>query len=187
MAVAATPNGTTVQTNTYAALASTTLAATANSINITGISQNYTDLVIVIVGYQYTSNSWGSVQIRFNGAASTDYSSTYIMNYGGSLSGVNYANVSDALSGVRLPDNTAGASTAVGNIQIDILNYSSATSPKMYIGKNFVGRVDQAHVTQSGGGQFRPAGAITSVSLTAVTDPPLNVGTVMTIYGIKAA
>jgi hypothetical protein len=66
--------------NTYEAIASTTLTATASSIDFTSISSTYTDLILVC----YLQDSGGASYIRVNNDSGSNYSRTIVYGSGGS-------------------------------------------------------------------------------------------------------
>jgi len=81
-----------------------------------------------------------------------------------------------------IQDFTTGSNTFVSTAELNIMNYSNTNTYKTGISRTSVPkyRVDATV------GMWRSTAAINSITVTP-TDTPLNVGTVVTIYGIKAA
>ena len=166
--------------STMTALATQTLTATAGSITFTAIPQDYTDLKVIIVGYAYTSDSYGGLQIRFNSDSGANYGHRGMFTIGTPTTysnfGMNHWSV-----GV-IQDYTTGSNTYVSSAELNIMNYSNTTTYKTGLSKTGIAkyRVDATV------GMWRSTAAINSITVTP-TDTPLNVGTIVTIYGIKAA
>lgn len=166
--------------STMTPIATQTLSATAGSMTFSSIPQGYTDLKVIIVGYAYTSDSYGGLQIRFNGDSGANYSYTGMF----AITSANSYTSSSATfwSPGVIQDFTTGSNTFVSSAELNIMNYSNTSTYKTGISRTSVPkyRVDATV------GMWRSTSAINSITITP-TDTPLNVGTIVTIYGIKAA
>lgn len=166
--------------STMTPIATQTLSATAASMTFSSIPQGYTDLKVIIVGYAYTSDSYGGLQIRFNGDSGANYSHRGMFAI---TSVVAYSNnnMTHWAAGV-IQDFTTGSNTFVSSAELNIMNYSNTTTYKTGLARTSVPKYRVDGVV----GVWRNTAAITSLTVTP-TDTPLNVGTIVTIYGIKAA
>ena len=160
---------------TYEPIATTTLGS-AGSITFSSIPSTYTDLRLVVSG---KSSSSYSGAIRFNGISTTTYSSTNLIGDG------------TAASSIRVSSDTAiyvggwGASagtTYPALITIDIFSYAGATY-KTVLG-TWSNDMNGTGSTERCIGLWRSTSAITSLSL---FETNYAIGTVATLYGIKAA
>lgn len=176
--------------STYVKVASTTLTATTSSITFANIPQGYTDLRVVVSGNQYTSASYGDHVMRYNSDSGSNYSNYGMYSnttQGSSPVGNFYNTNTTSLTLGKMVDFNAGSNTWVSHTAVDILSYSNTTAYKTCLVSNsmiqsgdysFVGRFVNT---------WRNTGAITAISIHAITDPPFNVGVTVNIYGIKAA
>lgn len=152
---------------TYDKIATTTLGS-AGVITFTSIPGTYTDLVLVLSA---TPSSFASVKVRFNSDSGTNYS-VIVMNGNGSS-----AESSTATSATEMNLGLLGTdqSTSI----INIFNYSNTTTYKTSIGRgNTV-----ANLVRAAAGLWRNTAAINSISLV----DSMPIGTMATLYGIKAA
>ena len=71
-------------TETYIPLATVTLAASSSAVYFTEISQDYSDLVLVVEQTGASGNT--SIQVQFNGDSGTNYSNVYMGGNGSTAS-----------------------------------------------------------------------------------------------------
>lgn len=164
----------------YVALASTTLTSTANSVTFSSIPSTYTDLVIVGVGQGYTSSSYGQLQLFFNGDTGTNYSQTRVQEFGGTAS-------SNAQTGWANGFPTSWLDWGVPNQHvgmsiINVMNYANTTTYKTVLSRGFT----PGFKTELSVLLWRNTAAITTINV-AVNDTPMNISTIFSLYGIKAA
>lgn len=176
--------------STYVKVASTTLTATTSTITFANIPQGYTDLRIIVSGNQYTSASYGDHVMRYNSDSGSNYS-----NYGmysnttqGASPIANYYIANQSSIGLgAMVDFTANSNTWVSHSKVDIMSYSNTTAYKTcLVANSMIQSGDYSRLTETVG-TWRNTGAITAISIHAITDPPFNVGVTVNIYGIKAA
>lgn len=159
-------------TNTYIALASQTIGTAVSSVTFSGISQAYTDLVLVVTNVP--SGSLGQdIKVNFNGDASTNYSRTYLLGSGSAgSSGRSTSAAYWAPSGSYNNE----------NIVFNFMNYSNTTTNKVFIGKTAApGDYYAATV-----GLWRSTAAITSIVFT-LGGGSFGVGSTFNLYGIAAS
>lgn len=164
----------------YVAIASTTLTSTANSVTFSSIPGTYTDLVIVGVGQGYTSSSYGQLQLFFNGDTGTNYSQTRIQEFGGTASSNAQTGWANGFPTSWLDWGTANQN--VGMSILNIMNYANTTTFKTTMSRGFT----PGFKTELSVMLWRSTAAITTINV-AVNDTPMNISTIFSLYGIKAA
>jgi hypothetical protein len=168
-------------TNTYVALASTTLTSTSAFIEFTGISGDYTDLVLVarIIGGAGGNDCLIKVG---NGSIDTgnNYSNTFLYGSGSST----------ALTGRGSNNNyLLGNITSINNGEIGTMimsfnNYSNTTTFKTALDRynsNETGKYVTAAV-----GTWRNTSAINTIRVDINNNGTYSVGTRVSLYGIRA-
>lgn len=172
---------------TYESIATNTLSNDATSITFTGISQNYTDLIVVarMSGY-YGSATYIECGIQVgNGGIDTgnNYSSTIIYTdspYSAGRTNQNYV----AYYCVGTPSNDTQRSTVTFNLN----NYSNATTFKPILIKDT--NMQQTNAVNNNTvtiGTWRSTSAINQVRISNQNGTNLYSGTTITLYGILAA
>lgn len=159
---------------TYTPIASTTLGSAAASITFSSISGSYTDLFLVFTGGTATSSM--DVAYQVNGDTGSNYSSTYILNYGSSVSSGRESGATYATVG------TLTERFGIGTL--NFMSYSSSTTYKTAVGSNF-GNTDYKTATSST--LWRSTAAITSISIINLQSRQFATGSTLALYGIKAA
>ena len=158
-------------TNTYVALATQTLGTAAATVIFSGISQAYTDLVLVMTNIP-SGSSGQDIKVNFNGDTGANYSRTYLLGSGtaassGRSSGASYWAPSGSYSNE--------------NIIFNFMNYSNTTTYKTFIGKTAApGDYYAATV-----GLWRSTSAITSIVF-GLAGGSFDAGSTFSIYGIAA-
>jgi hypothetical protein len=168
---------------TYEPIATQTLASATTTITFSSIPSTYTDLILIssIIG---DSGSIDAV-MRFNGDSGTNYSETRLFGDGAAV----YANRSTARNGIDV--NYGGNISIAAPITstISIMNYANTTTYKAVLMRSAdVGGTYQATNMLAGlwrGSTGSATQAITSVSV--VGSGNMKIGSMFTLYGIKAA
>jgi hypothetical protein len=149
------------------------LGSASRTITFSSISSTYTDLVLVING---SSASPSDCTVYFNGSQTApNYSWTRIIGNGTAAS---------SSKGTSQDSITIGTlySAGIGNIIIQIQNYSNTTTYKTVLSRdNSPSAYTGAYV-----GMWQSTAAINSVTFYGANDN-ISVGTVATLYGIAAA
>ncbi len=162
---------------TYEPIATTTLGSAAASITITSIPATYTDLKIVLVG---VTTSTTIMYARVNGDTGSNYSRTYLGGQGTSAASGRDTNATRW----QFHDATGTSTTLPMMCELDIFNYAGSTNKTALTAfngdKNGSGDVYRNVVL------WRNTSAITSVTLLPGAGN-LDIGTTLTVYGIKAA
>lgn len=162
-------------TKTYDPIATQTLGSAVASVTFSSISGAYTDLVLVYAGIIASGGEVG-LSLRFNGDSGSNYSKTDIVGSGSAATSVRDSNYAEANIGLA-------SSTVQANSIFHIMNYANTTTYKTALGR---GNNTGGYV-RAGVGLWRNTAAITSVTLVAGGAANFNIGTIVTLYGIKAA
>ena len=169
---------------TYEPIATTTLGSTAADITFTGISQSYTDLVVIVSARSTYASAEVAGFLRVgNGSidTGTNYSSTRLLGTGSAASSARATSVT-RVAWDAIPANTSASGTFCTTV-ISINNYSNATTYK-----TFLIRSNEAnYYTEATVGLWRNTAAINQVRILGDGSADLAIGTVITLYGIKAA
>ena len=156
---------------TYEPIATYTVATTSASYTFSSIPGTYTDLYLVITGSTTTAGQ--DIQVQFNGDTGTNYSRSYVLGTGSSVvTGRNTGQIGFIPGGAYL--NTVS--------RLNIMNYSNATTYKTVLAHHDSW---DSYVVDNVG-LWRNTAAITSLTISTQTFN-MGVGSVFTLYGIKAA
>ena len=162
--------------NAYTPITSQTVASTTTTINFTSIPQTYTDLVLVISGKRNTSSNY--IVMQFNGDTASNYS--HVFTYG---DGANYGTTRGGTSSIYL-DLYANMTQYTRSIRhVNIMNYTNATNYKVVCSQAGLGNVSRDTIF----GTWRSNSAITSLSVFDPGGGQFQVGSIFTLFGIKAA
>jgi len=157
--------------STYTPIATTTLGSAQSSVTFSGISQTYTDLVLVING---SSSASGTAIVTYNSDSGSNYSNTGLNGNGSSASSFGLTSTTYLVLGEMYNYNC----TLINQIQ----NYSNTTTNKTNLSRaNSASNFVQANV-----GLWRSTSAVSSLQL-YVSGANWNSGSTFTLYGIKAA
>lgn len=163
---------------TYEPIATATLGTAANSYTFSSIPSTYTDLVLTVFVIEAVANNYG---IRINGDSAANYSDTYM--YGGGDSSVNRSN--DTSTTQAFPTQVGGSATFPTFMRIHFFSYTNSGYKTFLMeaaqDRNASGSVDRSV------GLYRSTSAITSIEIRNASVNNLSVGSIFTLYGIKAA
>jgi hypothetical protein len=165
---------------TYEPIATTTTTSASPAVTFSNISQNYTDLILIVsIRANSTPTSFGT-GVRFNSDTGTNYSRTVAYGTGSATASFNSSNQSRIFF-------SAGSTNAnqFNVIRLNIMNYSNSTTYKTVIARND----DMSDVISMTAALWRSTSAITSVTITPYDDNSTGfaTGSTFTLYGIKAA
>lgn len=168
--------------NTYVALATQTLASAASSVTFTGISQSYTDLILVA---KCAGTSGGAIQLRVGTAGSADtgsnYSYTNIIGNGSSAT----SGRASSTTAINLTQGNQFTPSTLGNVfTFHIQNYSNTNTYKTILNRSSV--VDSSSgFASSTVGLWRNTAAIDTVQM--ISNDTYIAGSTFSLYGIAAA
>jgi hypothetical protein len=158
--------------NTFELIASSTVTgSTAASISFSSIPSTYTDLVLIVSG---TAAGPSDCVVYFNGSQATNYSKTRL-----------YGNGSTTISSSDTNQNAINIGTlwtTVGNMIINVQNYSNSTTFKTVLSRNN----SPSNYVAAFVGMWRSTAAVTSLSFVSGNEF-ITAGTTLTLYGIAAA
>jgi len=163
-------------TNTYVALATTTISGTStNSITFSSIPQGYTDLVLVT-----NLNNIGGVAVlrgQINGDTATNYSSTALNGDGSSASSGRQSNVNAFYMTYQ---GHVNSTKGVGIYNFP--NYSNTTTFKTVLSRSSNASIGVDAIVST----WRSTAAITSITILNDRAEYWTAGSTFSIYGIKA-
>ena len=163
-------------TNTYVALATTTINSAVADYTFSSIPSTYTDLVLVFSGTGSATSGYAML-VQFNGDTTNLYSWTYLSGNGtsassGRESGVNYNVISASTT-----------NSTQNNGILQIMNYSNTTTYKTSIGRYN----NPSSRTGALVNLWRKTEAISSIRVWCEASANIAAGTTISLYGIAAA
>ena len=163
-------------TATYDSIATTTLTTGTTQVDFNTINQNFTDLVLVIVG-NVASDSLNPT-MRFNGDSGTNYSSTWVAGSGSTASSSRLTSANVTYLGAL--------GSAISTITVHFMNYANTTTNKTALVRNSSTTGSSGQSVSAWVDLWRSTAAITSISLISSGGNQWQSGTTFTLYGIKA-
>lgn len=159
---------------TYEPIATNTISSsTISEVSFTSIPATYTDIVLII---KATASTPTTGRLRFNGVSSNVYSDTFLDASGSATSSFRETNVS-ALYPLSFYN------TGTTNSIIDIMNYAQTTTFKSILVRGYF-----TTFASYGNGIWSSTNAINSIQISTQTGTHyFGVGSIFTIYGVKAA
>jgi hypothetical protein len=158
--------------STYEPIATQTLGSTAASVTFSSIPSTYTDLVVVASGTFTTGDD--NLCMQFNGSTGANYSVTNIVGDGSTAGSFRTNNTTNCGRDVL--------GTTQGVVTYNINNYSNTTTYKTVIGRSG----PASYGARASISMWRNTAAIDQIVIFSLSYT-FNVGTVISIYGIKAA
>lgn len=156
---------------TYEAIATTTVGSSVSSVTLSSIPATYTDLKIIIKGSMWSA---GGPTIQFNGDTGSNYGRIYLVGFNSIASSASTVSASGFNIGYWENNNQA---TAI----VDVLFYAGSTHKTVIA--SLYAKASSNPRLQHNVAYWANTAAITSVTLNAGFDT----GSMITIYGIKAA
>jgi hypothetical protein len=161
-------------TNTYVALDKKTVTTAVTSVEFTGISQAYTDLVVVI-NAQTSSDT--QIRLQLNGNTGANYSSTVMAGDGSTAFSIRVSNENSM--------NIGGAGTQFGTTILNFNNYSNTTTNKTVLA-DYKSTSSSYGETGAKVGLWRNTNAITSILFLLPGSFTYSAGSTFSLYGILA-
>ena len=160
----------------YEVISTQTLASATATVTFSSIPQTYTDLVLVLlVG---ASTGGNAMKLELNGDTASNYSTTYLAGNGTSATSAR----TSSNTTMRLFHSFA-CDTAITNMAtINFLNYSNATTYKTVLSRCGCTTGTEAEVNL-----WRSTAAITTFNCYWGSGYTFPVGSIFTLYGVKAA
>jgi hypothetical protein len=165
---------------TYEPISTRTLTTAASSVTFSSIPQTYTDLILVTYFATTTVNE--DAYVQFNSDTGSNYSRTHLRGNGSTAGSSRASNQTYCL----LDLDSSGATLNAGlQITAQFMNYSNVTTFKSLISRS--GTLGGSYTgTTLLTGLWRSTSAISTI-LVGCTTNTFVVGSVFTLYGIKAA
>jgi hypothetical protein len=162
---------------TYEPVATTTLASDQATVTFTSISGSFTDLILVASIRTVVTNA--AIYCQFNGDTGTNYSNTQLLGNGSIATSGRQTNVSQLRIGNFTASGTNNFSPVIAHFQ----NYSNTVTNKTVISR--AGSADGGLVAEAC--LWRNTAAITSILVGEESGGNMRTGSILTLYGIKAA
>lgn len=170
--------------STYTPIATTTLGAGAASITFSSISSAYTDLeVVLLLPANGTSNNSDGLRFQLNGDTATNYSATWITNSTTSAVSSRESSATKGRCG-----NISQTTNDVGTAIVRFFNYANTTTYKTILGRS--GNLNSngdSNVFAAVSLWRKTPEAINQIVFSSSSGSNFPTGTMVTIYGIKAA
>jgi hypothetical protein len=163
--------------STYIPIATVKTTAEVATITMSNIPQTYTDLILVATCGNPSSAV--NYNLQFNGDSGSNYSTTYMVSSGGTLSGGSTAAVQDKVYLTQTGANLVGKWGSQIN---HIMNYSSTNTFKTVLSR-MSSDIEVALNTSI----YKTTTAITSVTILSNGVQIYTTGSYFTLYGLKAA
>lgn len=167
--------------STYTPIATTTLGSASATLEFTGISGSYTDLILV--ASNIVPSTGMDITMQVNSDTGSNYSTTSLNGDGttarsGRVSSQSKAYVSDYQVGV--------GGTNPSMFIVNLMNYSNATTYKTFLSRAAIQGASSTGETNANVSLWRSTSAITSLKL-STSSGTMGVGSTFTLYGVKAA
>jgi hypothetical protein len=157
---------------TYEPIATTTIAGTSTSSVTYSSLGSYTDIVLVINGYNSTDTNF---RLRLNADTGSNYSVTRLEGDGSTA----YSSRLTSQTSMIL---SAGVHTNTGVYIAQIMNYGNASTYKTVLTRSNIA----ANATCAFVGLWSSTSAVTSLTV-LITSGYIVAGTTITLYGIASA
>jgi hypothetical protein len=168
-------------------LETTTLTTSASSVTFSGLGaySDYKHLQLRSVMRSTRASIADSTVLQFNGDTGTNYANHYIRGSGSSVSSSNQTGRTDIILG-NAPAASSGTGVFTGQI-LDILDFGS--SSKNTTIRELSGFEDGSNLKEIrlSSGVYLSTDAITSLTIFYITGPAIEVGSRLSLYGIKGA
>lgn len=162
---------------TYETIASTTLSSASSTITFSSIPATFTDLRLVFV----STASSGNPIVRLNADSGSNYSTTLLLGDGANPGTSRSANRTDL--GIS-QGNVYSSNTIPTLTTFDFFSYAGSTLKTVLINQNQAFNDDGRTVQRVS--LWRSTSAITSIDFSRDSGT-YGIGTIATLYGIKAA
>lgn len=170
--------------NTYQAIATTTLGSNATTVTFSSISSAYTDLVFII-RCNWTTTGNAPVILTFNNDSTSNYS--YVRLFGNGSTATSDEITSNTPNGMDIGYMPGTDGTAPGTIIFNIMNYSNTTTYKTSLDRwESNASVSGKQYVAAEAGLWRSTAAINRIDL-VFPSSAFATGSTFTLYGIKAA
>lgn len=170
-------------TPTYVALAKTVLTGSQTTVTFSGISNAYTDLILLVSSRDSTSNKFGQFYVTTNTSSSTNQSVTRL--YGATTSVASDRDSNTSAMNVGMTDAATATSNTFGSLELYFPNYTGSankiiSATTVTENNGTTGFEQFIHTSAS---LLNNTGAITSISLQSSTQ--FVSGSRFDLYGIK--
>jgi hypothetical protein len=164
--------------STYSTIATYTVPSAQASYTFTSIPGTYTDLVLIIGSAGITASDF-IVRMQLNGDTGNNYSFTELYGNGASAASTRDSNRNT----IPIAYNVGMANDNNGNIIVNFMNYSNATTNKTVLVRENRAASGTGEIV----GLWRSTAAITSIKVECGGAANWTTNSTFTLYGISAA
>lgn len=166
---------------TYEPISTTTLGSTTSIVILSSIPQTYTDLLLVATGQAAVTGDDFAV-MYFNNDGASNYSTTQVYTTNGSSAGSGRTGSTTGIFSFPLP---ITSSNEKDTSFAHIMNYTNTTTFKTVICRD--NSLRSGLNDGLGVGLWRSTAAISSIYLRTINGYGWATGSIITLFGIKAA
>ena len=160
-------------TQTYIALATTTLSSTTDTVSFQSIASTYRDLVVVVAG---TTSNVTNIIIRLNNDSGSNYSFVDAYGNGSTASSASSSSTSEPEVG------RFGTSQSITIAQI--MDYSATDKHKTILGRGDANGIVRTKMSAT---RWASTAAVNRVDvISRPTGRPFSVGSTFSLFGIEA-
>jgi hypothetical protein len=163
--------------STYTPIATYTVPTAQNSYTFTSIPSTYTDLVMIVRG-SFTAEDYPVFQ--FNGDTASNYSDLIFRSQGASSPAAAGSSANRAFTS---PSSFGGAASQQFMFEINFMEYSDTSSYNTCLARWNNGNREISTTV----GLWRSTAVINAIRIYGLTGQTWEVGSMFTLYGIKAA
>lgn len=168
---------------TYEKIATTTLGSAAATITFSSIASTYTDLLVACkLPANGTSNNSDGFRFQLNGDTGSNYSATWLTNSGTTAVSSRESSATRGRVG-----NISQTTNDVGTALVHFMNYANTTTYKTIIGRSGNLNSNADSNVFAAVSLWRSTSAINQIVFSSSSNANFPIGTMLTIYGIKAA
>jgi hypothetical protein len=165
-------------TPTYSQIANLTLGSAQSTITVTGLSQSYRDLVVILSGTYVTA---GYPWMRINNDATSTYWGQWFGQAGGSGGHSQGFTSGAATTEMKISFQAGSTNSLPSQYQINILDYSATDRQKSSVTKAVAYQSNDVC-----GARWASSSAVTQLNFGVYSSGQFAAGTTITIYGIAA-
>lgn len=164
-------------------LLSTTTRATDGTIDVSGISGAYNDLILVLIARSTLSATFDTLEMRFNNDSGNNY---YTQRIRGAATTASAAeSIAASTVGVTNLPGASATANLFGFVVVTLFGYASTTWTKMFEVENIAANALSTGAVNAvyAGGFWNNTAAITRVSAAGASAQALLTGSQLRIYG----
>ena len=167
---------------TYVALAKTVLTGTQATVTFSGISNDYTDLVLLISARNPDTGVVGNLNVQINGDTASNYSRTRMYGFGSTAYSERNSNAA-SFTDAAFVTSASATSNSFANVELYIPNYTGSTNKVISGSSSVENNSTTENAVAAHAYLYRGTSAITSIALSFSLG--FVSGSRFDLYGIK--